>query len=270
MSREAQVREKDEFHASLRTDKFSSLYGVWFRHWKVYSQTFVANALPPVMEPLFFFTALAFGLGPHLPDFEGMTYRTYIGSGIVCTSAMFTAVFETTFGTFIRLVFQKAYDSMLGTHLLVSEMFTGELLFTASKGFLFSLVVMVVTGFLGAQLTWWCVFVPLVGALTGYLFGALGLVVCSHVKTINNFNFFLTGVVTPMFILSGCFFPVKDIPIIGELSLFVPLTHAVEMCRALYGAQVTPVFFLHLGVLFLMSALFHRLAIRRMSARVLG
>jgi len=81
-----------------------SLYGVWFRHVQVYRQTLVANALPPVLEPLLFFSALAFGLGPYLPEFGDMPYRTFIASGIVVASSMYTGVFETTFGTFVRLV----------------------------------------------------------------------------------------------------------------------------------------------------------------------
>ena len=131
--------------AYLRTGRFWSLYGVWFRHYRVYANTLLANAMPPVLEPLFFFTAIAFGLGKYLPEFEEMPYRSYIASGILVTSAMFTGIYECTFGTFVRLVFQKAYDAMLGTHLRISEIFTGEMVFTGTKGAVFATIVMLVT-----------------------------------------------------------------------------------------------------------------------------
>jgi len=255
----------------LRTGLLWSLYGVWYRHVQVYRQTLAANALPPILEPLFFFSAIAFGLGPYLPSFEGMPYRAFIASGIIATSAMFTGAFETTFGTFVRLVFQKTYDSMLGTHLEVSEMFTGELLFTATKGFVFSAIVMLVTTAFGVQLNGWCALVPLVGAATGYLFGALGLVVCSYVKTINNFNFFLTGVISPMFFFSGTFFPIRGIhPALDVISQLVPLTHGVELSRALYRQAFTLRTLWHLAALALFVVVLHLLAMRRMRQRVIG
>jgi lipooligosaccharide transport system permease protein len=254
----------------LRTGHFWSLYGVWYRHVQVYRETLWANSLPPILEPLLFFSAIAFGLGPYLPGFEGMPYRAFISSGIVATSAMFTGAFETTFGTFIRLVFQRTYDSMLGTHLEVSEMFTGELLFTATKGFAFSAVVMLVTAAFGVRLNAWCALVPLVGAATGYMFGALGLVVCSYVRTINNFNFFLTGVISPMFFFSGTFFPIRGIhPALDVISRVMPLTHAVELSRALYKAHFSAAIAWSLSALILYIVVLHGIAIRRMRRRVI-
>jgi len=255
----------------LRTGRLWSLYGVWYRHVQVYRQTLWANALPPVLEPLLFFSAIAFGLGPYLPSFEGMPYRAFIASGIIATSAMFTGAFETTFGTFVRLVFQRTYDSMLGTHLEVSEMFTGELLFTATKGLVFSAIVMGITAAFGVRLNPWCALVPLVGAATGYLFGALGLVVCSYVKTINNFNFFLSGVISPMFFFSGTFFPIRGIhPVLDVISQIVPLTHAVELSRALYRGAFETSHLWNLGALALYTVALHVIAIRRMQRRVVG
>lgn len=255
----------------VRTNRFWSLYGVWFRHYRVYTNTLLANALPPVLEPLFFFTAIAFGLGKYLPEFEEMPYRAYIASGILVTSAMFTGIYECTFGTFVRLVFQKAYDAMLGTHLRVSEIFTGEMIFTGTKGAVFSTIVMLVTAAFGVRLSPWCALVPLVGFLTGYLYGAIGLIVCSYVKTINNFNFFLTGVVTPMFFLSGAFFPIRGIhPAVDVVSYINPLSHSVQLSRALYKAELTAMTGLSLSVLLGCLIVCHAFAIHRMRNRVLS
>src|SRR5512142_187700 len=92
----------------LRTGVFWSLYGVWYRHIRVYCRTLLANAIPPVLEPLFFFTAVALGLGSYIPGtgFDGLSYTTYVASGVLVSSAMWTGVFETTYNTFVRLVYQ--------------------------------------------------------------------------------------------------------------------------------------------------------------------
>jgi lipooligosaccharide transport system permease protein len=257
----------------LRTGLFWSLYGVWFRHVRVYTKTFLANATPPLLEPLFFFTAVAIGLGSYVrPEgFDGLSYRGFVASGLVVSSAMFTAIFETTFSTFVRLVFQKTYDAMLGTHLRVNEIFVGELLFVATKGAVFSTVVLLVTMAFGAGPTWWCLLVPLVGVLTAYLFGTIGLIVTSYVKMINNFSFFTTGIITPMFFFSGTFFPIKGHHwALDVASNVLPLTHPIEISRALFKAQFTWATAAHLAALLAYVVVCHVIALRRMTKRVLA
>lgn len=257
----------------LRTNSFWSLYGVWYRHARVYCKTLFANATPPILEPLFFFTAVAIGLGQYMPDsrFDGLDYRTFVASGLAMASAMFTATFETTFSTFVRLVFQKTYDAMLGTHLRIREMFIGELLFASSKGAIFSGIVLLITAIFGAKLTWWCLLVPVVGGLTAYLFGAIGLVVTSYVKMINNFAFFTSGLITPMFFFSGTFFPIRGHHVVLDwVSMFVPLTPSIELTRALFKAEFTLATLVYLLILAVYLVVFHVFALRRMTRRVLA
>jgi lipooligosaccharide transport system permease protein len=256
----------------LRTGWFWSLYGVWFRHQRVYCQTLLANATPPVLEPLFFFTSVAIGLGGYIQtDFDGLSYRTFVASGLAVSSAMFTAVFETTFGTFVRLVYQKTYDAMLGTHLRVREMFIGELLFAATKGAIFSTIVILVTLLFGARPNAWCLLVPVLGLVTAYLFGAIGLIVTSYVKTMNNFAFFTSGVITPLFFFSGTFFPILGHhPLLDAVANSLPLIHAIELSRALYKAQFDWATAAHAAILTAYVVVCHIVALRRMTRRVLG
>ncbi len=257
----------------LRTGRFWSLFGVWHRHVRVYSRTLVANALPPVLEPLLLFGAIGIGLGGYVRGaaLGGMGYREFVSSGLAVSSAMFTSVFETTFNTFVRLVYQKTYDAMLGTHLRVSEIFVGELLFCATKGAVFSGIVMGVTLLFGVRVSPWAVLVPLVGFVTAYLFGAVGLVVTSYVRMINNFAFFTTGVISPMFLFAGTFFPVRGYSaIIDALTLVIPLTHPIELARALYRGQFEAMTLVHLVLLLAWVVALHAVALRRMQRRVLG
>lgn len=257
----------------LRTGLFWSLFGVWHRHYCVYRRTLLANSMPPVLEPLFFFTAVAFGLGGYLvqTQFAGLDYRTFVATGLIVASAMFTAVFETTFGTFVRLVFQKTYDAMLGTHLRVGEIFAGEMMFAGTKGAVFSTIVLLVTWALGVWPTAWCVLVPLLGFLTSYLFAAIGLVVTSFVKMINNFAFFTTGVITPMFFFSGTFFPIRGhFMALDVVSYLIPLTPSIELVRDLYRAEFSLATLGHAALLAAYVVAFHVLALRRMERRVLA
>lgn len=87
----------------------------------------------------------------------------------------------------------------------------------------------------------WSLLTPFVGFLTGVLFGALGLVITSFVKSINHFNFFFTGVLSPMFFFSGVAFPIENLPAaIRPISEILPLTHPVRITRALALGQPNP------------------------------
>ena len=258
----------------LRTGPAWSLFGVWYRHVRVYCKTLLANITPPILEPLFFFTAVALGLGSYLAgerSFDGLPYSTFVASGLIAASPMFTAVFETTFGTFVRLMFQKTYDAMLGTHLRLSEVFVGEMLFCATKGAVFATVVLLITMVFGVRPTGWCVLVPVIGFLTAYLFAAIGLIVTSYVKLITNFSFFTSGVITPLFFFSGTFFPIRGhYAWLDVVSFLVPLTHPIELCRALFKADLNGTTAWHLLALAAWIAACHLLALRRMRRRVLG
>jgi lipooligosaccharide transport system permease protein len=262
------------------------LFGVWYRHVMVYRQTLIANAFPPVLEPLFFFTAFAIGLAGYMKtgEFGGLDYRTYVASGMVAATAMFTGVFETTFATFVRIRWQKTYDAMLSTHLLPREVFIGELLFCATKGAVFATIVLIVTMFFGITITPWCVLVPLVGALCAYTFGAIGLIITSYVKMINNFAFFTTGVITPLFFFSGTFFPIQGMAsdttiagvvvplgtIIDVIWFVLPLTHFVELGRALFDPAAEWMLLAHAGMAAAWLLVMHTIALRRMGGRILG
>ena len=85
------------------------LYSVWYRHMRVYTKNLISNGLPPFLEPLIFLAGVGMGLGGYIKnDFDGIRYVEYLGIGLLITTAMFTAAFECSFGTFLRLEFDNA------------------------------------------------------------------------------------------------------------------------------------------------------------------
>jgi len=93
------------------------IVSVWFRHVRVYSRNLISNALPPFLEPLIFLVGIGIGLGRYIETMDGFPYLEYLGSGLLVTAAMFTAAFECTFGTYIRMEFDKVYEGMLAAPL---------------------------------------------------------------------------------------------------------------------------------------------------------
>ncbi len=71
------------------------------------------------------------------------------------------------------------------------------------------------------------------GFLTGILFAVLSMYITSFVKNINHFNFYLTGIISPMFFFSGVVFPEQNLPLyMRYFAEVLPLTHLVRIARA--------------------------------------
>jgi len=213
--------------------RWQRLYSVWYRHARVYSSDFLSNAFPPFLEPLIFLAGLGIGFGAYIQTIGTVDYLLFLASGIIVTSSMYTAAFECTYGTFIRLEFDKVYDGMLGAPISSVDLILGEILFAGSKGFLFALAVLIVTWVLGIINTPLSLAAALVGFICGLMFATLSMWVSAIVKNINHFNFYFTGFISPMFFFSGAVFPIDNLPqALRWIAEVIPLTHAVRLARA--------------------------------------
>jgi lipooligosaccharide transport system permease protein len=246
------------------------LYSVWHRHMRVYTRNLISNGLPPFLEPVIFLVGIGLGLGRYIAAMDHMPYLVFLATALPMTSAMFTASYECTFGTFVRLVFQKAYDGMVAAPVTITDLFVGEILWAGSKGLFFSACVVVVMASFGAipmPMGLWAI--PM-GFLTGAMFGALALVVASLVRNINHFNFYFTGFLSPMFFFSGTVFPLDSLPpALRPLAEILPLTHAVRVTRSLALARLSPVLAADLAFIVLVTLVAGYVAVRRLRGRIL-
>ncbi len=248
----------------------SRLGSVWYRHFRTYTKDIVANGFPPFMEPLIFLAGMGLGMARYVPNLVGMSYLQFLATGLVMTSAMFTSSFECTFGTFIRLEFDKTYDGMLAAPLSVSDVILGEALWAGTKGAFFSFAVLVIISAFGIVNFLTALLTPLVGFITGFLFAAIALLVTSFVKNINHFNFFFTGLLSPMFMFCGTIFPVANLPApLRVVAEFLPLTHPVRLGRvAAMAAGWEPSLLLDLLYVVGVAAVVMFLAVKRLEKRI--
>ena len=250
---------------------YHRLYSVWFRHIRVYTKSLVSNGFPPFVEPLIFLAGIGLGLGQYVGMIDGISYIMFLASGIIVPPAMFTSSFECTFGTFIRLEFDKVYDGMVSASLTVRDLFIGEILFAGTKGFFFSGAVLIVVACFGLIQSPMAIFTPFLGFLTGLMFAALALYITSFVRNINQFNFFFTGLMTPMFFFSGIVFPLDSLPQYAQqIAALFPLKHAVVLVRAFCFNRFEPVLLLNLLYMIIFTSVFGALAIKRLTLRVIN
>lgn len=248
------------------------LYSVWFRHVRVYTSNLFSNALPPFLEPLLFLAGIGLGLSKYVTGtMDGLRYIEFLGTGLLMTSAMFTASFECTFGTFIRLEFEKVYDGMLAAPITVNNLIIGEIIWAASKGFFFSFAVLCILMIFQIITLPYSLFVPFIGFITAAMFATLAMLITSYVKTINHFNFYFTGLLSPMFFFSGVVFPVSDLPAkIRPFAEIFPLTHSVRLARAVCTSRYSPYLLLDLLYIIIFTLVIGYFAVARLRKRMIN
>ncbi len=246
------------------------LYSVWYRHIRVYNKHLISNGFPPFVEPLFFIAAIGLGLGGYVGLIDDTPYLLFLAAGMIAPSAMFTASFECTFGTFIRLDFDKAYDGMISSPLSAKDIFIGEILFAGTKGFFFTLAILTVFITFNLIPSYMGLFAPFVGFISSVMFASLALFVTSFVRTINHFNFFMTGCLTPMFFFSGIIFPISNLPYPVQIGAeFFPLTHSVRIIRVFCLNQFDIMLLWDLLYMVIFTFVLGKFAIQRLEKRLI-
>ena len=235
----------------------------------MYGKNIFSNGFPPFLEPLIFLAGVGIGLGKYITQMDGVPYIQFLGTALLVTTAMFTAAFECSYGTFIRLEFDKVYDGMLAAPITVNDLLIGEMLWAGTKGLFFSLAVLLILAVFGVVDHPRAIAAPMVGFLTGVMFGAMSLWVTSFVKTINHFTFYFTGLISPMFFFSGVVFPIKDLPVsLQYVAWLLPLTHSVTLARAVVLPGHSKGWLLSLTYIIIFTAVMGYLAIRRLRKRL--
>ena len=250
---------------------YKRLYSVWFRHVRVYTSNLFSNGFPPFVEPLIFLVGIGLGLGKYIDEMDGLPYKEYLGTGLLVTTAMFTAAFECSFGTFIRMDFNKVYDGMLAAPLTSSDLIIGEILWAGTKGFFFSLAVLIILTLFGIVNFPYSLGAPFIGFITAIMFATLSMLITSFVKTINHFNFYFTGFLSPMFFFSGVVFPISNLPkAIQPITEIIPLTHSVRLVRAVCTNNYNWILLWDLAYIALFIAIVGFFAMKRLRKRLVN
>lgn len=251
---------------------YKRLYGVWYRHVRVYTQHLISNAFPPFLEPLIFLAGIGLGLSGYITEsIEGQKYIEFLSVGLLVTSSMWTAAFECSYGTFIRLEFEKVYDGMLAAPITANNLIVGEMLWAGTKGFFFSFAVLMVVSIFGVLPFTKALGAPFIGFINAFMFASLSLFITSFVKTLNHFNFYMTGLLSPMFFFSGIVFPISNLPAaVRPIAEIVPLTHSVRLMRGIYTHDFSLLHIADILYIALFTLIMANLAIRRLKKRLIS
>lgn len=223
---------------------------VWRRNLLVWRKLAIASILGNIADPLLYMLAIGYGIGSFIPEMNGMKYIAFIGTGMVCQSAMFTASFEGMYSAFSRMFMQRTWDAIINTPISLDDVLFAEWIWTATKSVISVTAILLVILALGYGHSGLAIWILPLGFLVGLCFGAFALIMNALAPGYDFFTYFFTLMLTPMLLLSGVFFPVEQMPAaLQAVASALPLKHAIDIARPLLMGRVPDALFLHIAVL---------------------
>ncbi len=213
-------------------------WDVWKRNRDVFVKTLKVNFIPPMAEPILYLAAIGFGLGLFVKEIDGVSYAEFIAPALMAITIMNSSFFECTYASFVRMYYQKTFDAIVATPLNVDEVITGEILWGATRSTISATIVLGVVAAFGLVHSFLALLIIPFSFLGGLLFGAIGMCFTAITPKIDNLNYPTSLFITPMFLVSGTFFPLSALPsgVQAFANAAVPLVHVVDITRGLtYG-----------------------------------
>jgi lipooligosaccharide transport system permease protein len=250
--------------------EWAALQGVMVREVVNFSSFWRSSTFSSTVDPTIYLLAFGFGFGSLVSHVAGYSYIDFVGTGIVATTVLFSGAFPAMYGTFVKYQFQHTYDAILAAPVDTEELVTGEALWIAARTGVYGCVPMLVAVAFGLNPSWGMLLVPPIAALAGYGWACFGIFIAARARAIESFSYWQSGLLTPMFLVAGTFFPLDQLPqwaqVLGNVN---PLFHCVQLVRhAVFGfvgwADVG-----HLAFLVGFALVSWRLAIRYMERRLI-
>jgi lipooligosaccharide transport system permease protein len=215
----------------------SALSGVLVREVVNFSSFWKSSTFSSTVEPTIYLLAFGFGFGSLVSTIGGLDYVDFVGTGTVATAVLFSSAFPAMFGTFVKYQFQRTYDAILAAPVDTEELVTAEALWIATRAGVYGCVPMVVATFFGLDPSWGMLAVPFIAWIAGFGWAGFGISVAGYAKSFENFNYVVSAVLTPLFLLAGSFFPLDGFPEWAQtLAQLNPLYHLVQLIRdAVFG-----------------------------------
>jgi lipooligosaccharide transport system permease protein len=210
-----------------------------YEHWLAqYKRVWRGTIGTSLINPLLYLAALGVGLGTIVDRSQnapaGVPYLDFIAPGLLAAAAMQTAAVESTWPVMGAIRWTRTYYAMAATPLNERDILLGHQLFVVTRVLTASAAYLLAVALFGAVHSWLALLVIPVAVLIGTAFS---MPLAGYAATRENeatFPPILRFVIVPMFLFSGAFFPVSQMPLAFEIAAYLtPIWHGVELCRDL-------------------------------------
>lgn len=245
---------------------------VFLRNLYSYKRFVLPTFLVSLVEPLFYLVTFGIGMGAYMGAFGGKPYLDFLVPGVLASTAMMSASFECLYGTYVKIVHERVYDSLIATPVSADDAVAGDIAWGSFRGLISGGLMMIVALFMGVApaAAWRAAVLVVFMIFVGVLFGSLAMIVTSISPSFDFFSYYTELVITPMLFFSGVFFPLDHFPAwMKVLAEFLPLTHAVRISRAVFTGDPAPGLGWSLLLLVVMAAAAFLVSTRMMRKRLI-
>ncbi len=204
-----------------------------------YKRTFRASIFSSFLSPVLFLAAMGLGLGSYVDKsgsaaLGGVSYLAYLAPGLLAATAMQAAAFEGTFPIMSGLVWTKTFHAMYASPISPRDIAIGNLIWMGVRLTLIATVFTIVIILFGVAASPEVVLAIPAAVLTGLAFAAPIAAFAATQYTPDKFSAIFRFGITPLFLLSGTFYPLESLPsFIQPLAWLTPLYHGVALTRGL-------------------------------------
>jgi len=187
----------------------------------------------PIIEPVFTVFAFGWGVGALIVSkVEGVPYLSFVGAGVLAFTVIMRAMFETTYASYFRMVYQSTYDAILATPVNAESLAFAEILWAVTKAFIDALIILAVLVIFGAATSPFAALSPLPLVVGSVFIAGLSLGITARVHDIDSFNLYMAVFFCAIW-LCGAWFPIEVLPTaLRAVAWAIPLTSAVDLVRA--------------------------------------
>jgi lipooligosaccharide transport system permease protein len=203
-----------------------------------YRRVWRATVTTAFLNPVFFLLSMGVLLGGLVDDSSadlgGLSYLEFVAPGLLAAMAMQVGTNEATFPVMAGVKWLRTYHAVVATPVRVAELVAGMLAWVALRILMAVVVFSGVATVAGAFLSPWAVLAPAAALLCGMAFAAPIAAFSASLEDESALPALSRFVIIPMFLFSGTFFPVEQLPRwLEPVAWATPLWHGVTMCRDL-------------------------------------
>jgi lipooligosaccharide transport system permease protein len=212
------------------------------REARVYRRMWRGSFFSSFVSPLLYLGAMGVGLGglvdARSQGVDGIPYLQFVAPGLLAATALQTAAAESLWPVMAGTKWLRTFHAMVSAPMRASDVFLGTLVWLGVRlTVMASAFLVVATAFGGIRSAWGVLAVP-AAILTGVAIGAPVTAYAATQEQEANFGLLMRLIVLPLFLFSGTFFPVDQLPAaLQPLVALSPLWHGVELCRAATTGQ---------------------------------
>jgi lipooligosaccharide transport system permease protein len=212
---------------------FHDALAIWRRDVLVHLRVWKLNLVAPIIEPIISVLGFGLGIGALVAGrVAGISYLSFVGAGLLSITVLMRAMFEMTYASYFKMVYQATYDAILATPVDPESLALGEILWALTHALFDTLIIMTVLVIFGAATSAWAVLAPVPLIIGATFMAGLSLGVTAHVHDIDAFNVYMAIFFSTMYV-TGAFFPLEVLPVWLQIpARILPQTESIDLTRA--------------------------------------